>query len=277
MTLILPPAGSQFSMTTQIMKSRRTAPETILPIDPAILDDETPCALAYDWQDSGVSGSVFPDELSQESDSTRDRFARAAPSYDPPDQQTHLSDAHITEVETGTGAVQPICGDSSQELSFNKRQTAPEYDSGQLSNRVCTRTTPSENVNPPVLPALYSHFLTAPVDDRMEFLSWLFEGALLQCMSGFPTTLEPSLNKARTKGTGRRQARKLVPTASKSAPSLVKSRKGMPWESISFGVEGNRLFGSAEESRKVAMAGCGEAVYGTVSWEDGRVDSGVLV
>ncbi|EED16658.1 hypothetical protein TSTA_017330 [Talaromyces stipitatus ATCC 10500] len=154
-----------------------TRPETILPIDPAILGDETPCALTHDWQDSGDSGFVSFDELSQESDSIRDHFAStpdpqpgqqstrlgALPSYDRLDQQTHLSGAHITEAETATApALQSTGGGSSQE--FNKRRSTPEYDSEQPSKRVCPRTAPSENVNPPLLPTLCSHFLTAPKD-----------------------------------------------------------------------------------------------------------------
>ncbi|EED11971.1 conserved hypothetical protein [Talaromyces stipitatus ATCC 10500] len=224
-----------------------TRSETILPIDPAILADETPCALTFGRQDSGVSGFISPDEFSQESDSVRDHFAStpnpqpeqqstspgAAPLYDPFDQQTHLSHAHTAELETGTAStLQPTCGDGSQDLSSNKRRTVPEYNSGQPSKRVCARTTPNENVNTPLIPTLCSYFLTAPVDDRLEFLSWLFDGALSQCMSGFPTTPTSSLNKARIKGTGRRgrQTRQLVPTASESVPSSAKGRKGMSWE-----------------------------------------------
>ncbi|EED22709.1 hypothetical protein TSTA_061970 [Talaromyces stipitatus ATCC 10500] len=198
-------------------------------------------------QDSGVSGFISPDEFSQESDSIRDHFAStpnpqpeqqstspgAAPLYDPLDQQTHLSHAHTAELETGTAStLQPTCGDGSQDLSSNKRRTVPEYSSGQPSKRVCARTTTNENVNTPLIPTLCSYFLTAPVDDRLEFLSWLFDGALSQCMSGFPTTPTSSLNKARIKGTGRRgrQTRQLVPTASESVPSSAKGRKGMSWE-----------------------------------------------
>ena len=35
---------------------------------------------------------------------------------------------------------------------------------------------------------LYSHFMSAPLDDHLQFLSWLFEGALPHCMSSSSLT-----------------------------------------------------------------------------------------
>ncbi len=37
--------------------------------------------------------------------------------------------------------------------------------------------------------ALRSHFVSLPIDERLQFLSWLFEGALPRCLSDFSTTV----------------------------------------------------------------------------------------
>ncbi|KAL2801562.1 hypothetical protein BJX63DRAFT_198520 [Aspergillus granulosus] len=75
--------------------------------------------------------------------------------------------------------------------------------------------------------ALRSHFESLPPDDRLQFLSWLFEGALQRCIS------EPSLaarKEGEVQATGRSSYRHKIrrnPGARRSIQGT--SRKGMPW------------------------------------------------
>ncbi|KAL4954946.1 hypothetical protein BDW69DRAFT_130917 [Aspergillus filifer] len=75
--------------------------------------------------------------------------------------------------------------------------------------------------------AIRSHFVSLPLDDRLQFLSWLFEGALQHCMSDLSpivckdgdaraTNCSSPQDKTQQRSIIRREARK-------------GSRRGMPW------------------------------------------------
>ncbi|KAJ6103631.1 hypothetical protein N7486_003853 [Penicillium sp. IBT 16267x] len=218
-----------------------TQPETVIPIDPAILGDETAGASTHDWQGGCDSDFVSSNELLQEWGSIRDHFASTpereprqqstalgvVPSYDLLDPQIHpLSGSHITETETATAPdVFRATGKSSEDMPFNKRGSPLEYDSGQPFKRVRTGTTPSEDANLPLLPTLCSQFLATLLDGRLEFLSWLFEGALARCTSAFPTAPTPSLDRAQSKGPRHRQAQHPVTTTSETGRLSFRRRR----------------------------------------------------
>ena len=99
---------------------------------------------------------------------------------------------------------------------------------------------------PPMLPpredsfTLRSHFMSAPLDDRLQFLSWLFEGALPHCMSSSSptaseerdalatscsTTSHEIEQNRRDRRNARGGSRKNMPWSMEEASLLLKLRK----------------------------------------------------
>jgi hypothetical protein len=82
---------------------------------------------------------------------------------------------------------------------------------------------------------LSSHFSASPVAERLQFLSWLFEGALPRCMSDLkrttyiaPPTVEKEGGDLRSSPRLTR-SRERAPALDNSNMPRPSSRKGMPW------------------------------------------------
>lgn len=124
--------------------------------------------------------------------------------------------------------------DSDREVSKADRRSSQTKELARRpSKRPRTGTAPHEGGGSFL--TLRSHFLTSSVDERLQFLSWLFEGALPRCISGSPSALNLS---SRTENIGRnevqlvryqRQPHKAAQTLDGNNDPLVHSRKGMPW------------------------------------------------
>jgi hypothetical protein len=82
--------------------------------------------------------------------------------------------------------------------------------------------------------ALQSHFMSLPLDDRLQFLSWLFEGALSRCMSD---TLQMACEEGEARATGRLSTRpEMEPSPVVCRRVQGGSRKGMPWSAEEAGL-----------------------------------------
>ncbi|KAH1826142.1 hypothetical protein KXX43_008390, partial [Aspergillus fumigatus] len=111
----------------------------------------------------------------------------------------------------------PSTGSDERKRRRNKRQRIEET-TPSLAGSSCA--------------SLRFHFLSLPTNARLEFLSWLFEGALPRC------TFEPEISSsiAPSKGADGARVRKQVRWATPQAADSVdnsntreNSRKGMPW------------------------------------------------
>lgn len=107
----------------------------------------------------------------------------------------------------------PHCDKQSK---FRKRKR--QQSDGQPPKRVRGPPTVSTEENP--FAALRSHFLSLPLDERLQLLPWLFEGALPRHMprSDLPTTGKGHVRSARR-------------STQSSSEARGNSRKGMPWSS----------------------------------------------
>lgn len=82
---------------------------------------------------------------------------------------------------------------------------------------------------------LRSHFLASSVEERLEFLSWLFESTLPRCISESPSAVDVSSTTGKVGRAeaqlARRQARPHKTSRNLNAKKLpqVNSRKGKPW------------------------------------------------
>ncbi|KAI2735037.1 hypothetical protein DTO013F2_10185 [Penicillium roqueforti] len=130
-----------------------------------------------------------------------------------PRQQQHCNSG-VNQTEQRK---RPSTGSDERKRRRNKRQRIEE-------------TTPSPAGNS--CASLRFHFLSLPTNALLEFLSWLFEGALPQC------TFEPEISSsiAPLKTSDGTRVRKQVRWATRHVADSVdnsktpeKSRKGMPW------------------------------------------------
>ncbi|KAF3391611.1 hypothetical protein F1880_007460 [Penicillium rolfsii] len=90
-------------------------------------------------------------------------------------------------------------------------------------------------------PAVRAQFSALPVEDRLQFLSWLFEGALSHCVSTRPNTDVASVSRC-----GSSQDQSSSNTEPVEAPP---SRKGLPWS-----MEENRLLVNLREEQNLAWS-----------------------
>lgn len=130
-----------------------------------------------------------------------------------PRQQHCNSDVNRTEPRKRL-----LTGSDERKRRMNKRQRLEE-------------TTPSPAGNS--CASLRFHFLSLPTNARLEFLSWLFEGALPRCT--FEPEISASIAPAKTTDDTRvrKQVRWATPQGAAdsvdNSSTLKKSRKGMPW------------------------------------------------
>jgi hypothetical protein len=106
-----------------------------------------------------------------------------------------------------------------QQSKRHKRNLQQSHGQPQLCKRVrvSSATACSENS----FSSLRSHFTSVSIDERLQFLSWLFEGALPRCMS------ESDLRVSERIAQPTRYVSQ--PADSTALPEI--SRKGMPWSS----------------------------------------------
>jgi hypothetical protein len=115
-----------------------------------------------------------------------------------------------------------------------KRPSRTEQSSGRPSKRARAGTVPHEGGGTFV--TLQSHFLTLPLEERLQFLSWLFQGALSQCMH----KSQGSLGIVSIAGKGGADTRSeclqapnqgTTPTLEANVEPLLHPRKGRQWTS----------------------------------------------
>ncbi|KAH1599094.1 hypothetical protein KXX34_007611 [Aspergillus fumigatus] len=127
----------------------------------------------------------------------------------------------------------------------SKRKTQKPNSRIRKSSRVRSALGPREGS----FPALRSYFVSLPLDDRLQFLSWLFESALSHCMSDTSPTacgegeLRPTYRPSpqpvieqspRVIRRNQRSSRKRVPWSIEEEDLLVKLRKdeGRSWSDV---------------------------------------------
>jgi len=125
---------------------------------------------------------------------------------------------------------------------------SPKALSGRRNNQTGELTNGFEfpSMLPPMEDSftLFSHFMSAPLDDHLQFLSWLFEGALPHCMSSssltaseerdaLATSCSSTLHEIEKNRRDCRRARggsrKNMPWSMEEASLLLKLRKEESW------------------------------------------------
>ncbi|RHZ50302.1 uncharacterized protein CDV56_103720 [Aspergillus thermomutatus] len=210
-----------------------------IPIDPVILTNNGPWETDDERQhihadgDSAVSETIcrYPnpppllrDTLAENrNSSTCPESQEGNPRSDSPlNNQSHAQvfadnnpEAHIrvssNRLETLT---------SGQQSKPRKRKLQQSHGQPQLCKRArgSSATVSKENS----FSSLRSHFTSVSVDERLQFLSWLFEGALPRCVSESDPK-EPDRVA--------RPALRLLDQPADSTELYGTSRKGMPWSS----------------------------------------------
>jgi hypothetical protein len=240
---------------------RTTVEESTIPIDPLILDDEGPfeaieqrptvdqigsCSL-----DGQVTTYPFPEPLvviqnrpdryvesvecptvreakvysydrahscehSQEVRPTRQAYQPDVPPCDGPAQSSHDAQSKQSKVrKRRCGRSKTSCSDRHAPKRLRAAATLCEKEAS--------------------FSALSSHFSASPVPERLQFLSWLFEGALPRCMSDLKRTADFATPTVETEGGGLRSSPRStrspgrLPAIDNSDMRRLSSRKGMPW------------------------------------------------
>ncbi|KAL4866862.1 hypothetical protein BDV12DRAFT_187077 [Aspergillus spectabilis] len=138
-----------------------------------------------------------------------------------PSQQGTSPDASYANDARGN---HHVCGDS-QSLKQKTQQPVK-----RVRKRPRARSmTPSRDDS---FTAVRSYFVSLPLNDRLQFLSWLFEGALQHCMSDFsPTSPQQSSIVCRE---ARGSSRRGMPWSAEEEGLLLKLRKDeeRPWAEV---------------------------------------------
>ncbi|KAL4997895.1 hypothetical protein BDV10DRAFT_194731 [Aspergillus recurvatus] len=96
--------------------------------------------------------------------------------------------------------------------------------------RACS-TSPSKDDS---FTAIRSHFVSLPLNDRLQFLSWLFEGALQHCMSDISPTVCKDGDARATSCSSPHDKTPQNPVICREAQGS--SRRGMPWSTEEEGL-----------------------------------------
>jgi hypothetical protein len=121
----------------------------------------------------------------------------------------------------GTGPDQSFPGSHGKHQI--KRKTRKSDGGIRKPPRVCSTSAPRVDS----FAALRSQFTSLPLDDRLQFLSWLFEGALSHCMSD---TSQTACEELKARESRRSSPRPAIDQSRSVCKSVRKSsRKGMPW------------------------------------------------
>ncbi|KAL4923024.1 SANT/Myb-like DNA-binding domain-containing protein [Aspergillus undulatus] len=119
-----------------------------------------------------------------------------------------------------------VCGDSKSP----KRKTRQSDRKARKRPRACS-TSPPKNDS---FTAIRSHFVSIPLNDRLQFLSWLFEGALQHCMSdSSPTVCKDRDARATSCSSPQNKTQQSSIVCREARGS---SRRGMPWSTEEEGL-----------------------------------------
>ncbi|KAL5333657.1 hypothetical protein BJX70DRAFT_392006 [Aspergillus crustosus] len=140
-----------------------------------------------------------------------------------PSQQGTSPDASYANDARGN---HHVCGDS-QSLKRKTQQPVK-----RVRKRPRARSmTPSRDDS---FTAVRSYFVSLPLNDRLQFLSWLFEGALQNCMSDFsPTVCEDREARATSCLSPQDETQQSLIVCREARGS---SRRGMPWSAEEEGL-----------------------------------------
>ncbi|KAB8256813.1 hypothetical protein BDV32DRAFT_90643 [Aspergillus pseudonomiae] len=216
-----------------------------IPIDPVILADNKP----WEEEASGLHQHIqqcddlmFPETICPYPEpptlcDTPDQLR--SPSKDPgsqggntktsdhPRTQGHRqlnSSNHNSEADTSCSndTSENLHGEQSKK---HKRKTQRSGSGGRAAKRIrLPLRLPTREHS---FTGLRSHFLSLPLDERLQFLSWLFEGALPRCMSDYSLTVSEQED-------ARAASHSTLPDVIEQAPRgsmevIENSRKGIKW------------------------------------------------
>ena len=226
-----------------------------IPINPAILANHWP------WEDGNLQQSVpqadilinsertcsYPDPppiLHSQYNHFRDFSERAGGLNSNTQTSDHSrihdhQQLHPSQHNTDPNASYPNAARENHHVGVQSKSSKRKTQ--EADGRACKRLQV-----PSMLPSredsftLHSHFVSAPLDDRLQFLSWLFKGALPHCMSSSsPTaceerdalatscssTLHETEQNQRDHRKARGGSRKNMPWSTEEASLLLKLRK----------------------------------------------------
>jgi chitinase len=210
-----------------------------IPVDPVILTNNGPWETEDERQHIHADGDAviseiiyqYPDPpLLPRDTRAENRNSNAYPeaqegssrSDSPPHNQSHAPvsadnnpEAHIRASSSPLGV--PTSG---QQSKTRKRKLQQSHGQPQLCKRV--RGSSSTALKKNSFSSLCSDFTSVSVDERLQFLSWLFEGALPRCVSESDPK-EPDRVA--------RPAHRWLDQLTGSTEFYGTSRKGMPWSS----------------------------------------------
>jgi hypothetical protein len=152
------------------------------------------------------------------------------------DHQGNQSSCDNTvSIVTGSNKVDTAAGNDEEGPISKKRQSRTRQSSSRPSKRSRTDSAPEDSGGSFL--TLRSHFLTSQFEERLQFLSWLFESTLARCMSESPATLHASSKPDKT-GTEamqpdspRARRHRAAPTFDGNDEPPLNPRKGRQWTS----------------------------------------------
>lgn len=238
---------------------RTTVEESTIPIDPLILDDEGPSEATEQRPTVDQTGNC-----------SLDGQGTTYPFPEPLVVIQNHPDRHLESVECPAFREAKVYSydrahscERSQEVRPTRQSCQPDVPScdgraqsphngrpshSRARKRKCGRTLrpdrrPTKRLRATAVvyekegsfSTLSSHFSASPVAERLQFLSWLFEGALPRCMSDLKRTADIAPPTVEKEGGGLRSSRRLtrsrerVPAIDNSDMRRLSSRKGMPW------------------------------------------------
>lgn len=224
------------SSESSVRQSPGSHEPTIMPIDPVILTDEFPLESSQLYQGIQDGDTLWSSQREI-----------SCPYPEPPTMpQTTFYNDHLSLGLTeypdnhaendGTSLQGPQLQQRSHDVNRTGQRKRPSTGpNGRIRQRnkrqKLEETTPSPAGNS--CDSLRFHFLSLPTTARLEFLSWLFEGALPRCTfdPDIAASVTPSTKKVNT-GV-RKQVRWATPQGNAGIldgnGSFENSRKGIPW------------------------------------------------
>jgi hypothetical protein len=213
------------------------APQNNIPVDPVILADLVP------WEGNDLllhvppaDGLITPETTCLYPEPPAIINSPANPFGDPAERDDSENGSDRTS-DRERQQVHPTPNSTSPDPSFlkgthgkhhigreprvSKRKTQRPNSRIRQPSRVRSTLSPREDS----FGAIKSHLMSLPLDDRLQFLSWLFEGALSQCTSG---TSSIAIEEGRpTHRLSSQPEIEQSPDVCRRAQ--ISSRKGMPW------------------------------------------------
>ncbi|CEL10095.1 hypothetical protein ASPCAL13222 [Aspergillus calidoustus] len=207
------------------------SPQDNIPIDPVILANLGP------WESDDLQLHAPPADGITNPETTclypepPAIFSSPASRFEVPDESDGSDNGGIQGTCYGCQRMQPPSPGTGPDQSFPdshgkhqiKRKTRKSDGGIRKPPRVRSTSAPREDS----FAALRSQFTSLPLDDRLQFLSWLFEGALSHCMSD---TSQTACEELKARESRRSSPRSEIDQSRSVCKSVRKSsRKGMPW------------------------------------------------